>query len=315
MADLRRNLRASRLLTLTGAGGVGKTRLALQAAAEHVDHVPDGIWLVSLGAVRSPVGVAGAVATALGFSDLDIRPVLDRLTDHLAQRRALLILDNCEHLIEACAELVGRLLPACPELSILATSRHTLDVMGECVFTVPPLPPAEAVELLRDRVVGVGAGHRLHDVDEAQVTRLCTDLDGLPLAIELAASRLRTLSVEQVTARLEDRFALLSTDTETSLPGQRTLRATIDWSYELCTPGERLLWNRLSVFAGGLTLEAAESVCGGDGLSSYEVVDLLDQLVSQSVVLVDEGDRASTACSPTRAASRGASPPTAHPDP
>ncbi|MFI6624316.1 ATP-binding protein [Streptomyces sp. NPDC050528] len=292
LADLRRTMRASRLLTLTGAGGVGKTRLALEATAEHVEHVPDGMWLVPLGAMRSPAAVAGAVATALGLPDLGVLPVLDRLTEYLARRRALLILDNCEHLVEACAELAGRLLPACPELSILATSRRTLDVTGECVVTVPPLPPAEAVELLRDRVGGVGAEHRLHDVDEARITRLCADLDGLPLAIELAASRLRTLSVEQVTARLEDRFALLSTDAEISMPGQNTLRAAIDWSYELCVAGERLLWNRLSVFAGGLTLEAAEGVCGGDGLSPYEVVDLLDRLVSQSVVLVDEGDGA-----------------------
>ncbi|MDX3524218.1 ATP-binding protein [Streptomyces scabiei] len=290
LADVQRSMQDSRLVTLIGAGGVGKTRLALKAAADHTEHVPDGTWLVRLGAVRGPAGVAGAVAAALGLSDLGIRPVPDRLAEHLARRRALLVLDNCEHLVEACAELAVRLLRSCPDLRILATSRRMLDVTGERVFTVPSLSPAEGAELLRDRARGVGAEQRIREADDDLLTRLCISLDGLPLAIELAASSLRTLGVEQMTARLEDRFDLLCPDGRTTLSGQRTLRAAIGWSYELCAPDERLLWNRLSVFAGGFTLEAAESVCGEDGLSRYDVVDLLDRLVAQSVVLVEEQD-------------------------
>ncbi|WP_282702680.1 LuxR C-terminal-related transcriptional regulator [Streptomyces sp. CC219B] len=281
-------MRDARLVTLIGAGGVGKTRLALKAAADHAEHAPDGVWFVPLGAVRSPAGVAGAVAAALGLPDLGIRPVADRLTAHLARRRALLVLDSCEHLVEACAELAVRLLRSCPGLRVLATSRRMLDVTGERVLTVPPLSPAEAAELLRHRARDVGADQRIREADDDRITRLCARLDGLPLAIELAAAGLRTLDVEEVTARLEDRFGLLCPDGPTTLSGQRTLRTAIGWSYDLCTADERALWNRLSVFAGGFTLEAAESVCAGDGLSRYDVVDLLDRLVAQSVVLVSE---------------------------
>ncbi|MFM9442254.1 LuxR C-terminal-related transcriptional regulator [Streptomyces acidiscabies] len=283
LADVRRTVRGTRLLTVTGAGGIGKTRLALAATAGLGGCAPDGVWLVPLAPVRSGAGVATATAVALGLPDLGVRPALDQLTGYLAGRRALLVLDNCEHLVDACAELVSALLLACPGLRILATSRRTLDVTGECVYALAPLSPAEAAELLRVRAGEIGADHRVGEADGAEVARLCAGLDGLPLAIELAASRLRTLGVAEVAAGLEDRFALLS-------PGRPALRAAIDWSHELCTPAERALWSRLSVFAGGFTLEAVEEVCGGEGVSRWEVVDLLDQLVSQSVVLVEEGD-------------------------
>ncbi|WP_338682375.1 LuxR C-terminal-related transcriptional regulator [Streptomyces acidiscabies] len=283
LADVRRTVRSARLLTVTGAGGIGKTRLALAATAGLGGCAPDGVWLVPLAPVRSGAGVATATALALGLPDLGVRPALDQLTGYLAGRRALLVLDNCEHLVDACAELVSALLLACPGLRILATSRRTLDVTGECVYALAPLSPAESAELLRVRAGEFGADHRVGEADGAEVARLCAGLDGLPLAIELAASRLRTLGVAEVAAGLEDRFALLS-------PGRPALRAAIDWSHELCTPAERALWSRLSVFAGGFTLEAVEEVCGGEGVSRWEVVDLLDQLVSQSVVLVEEGD-------------------------
>ncbi|WP_105967758.1 ATP-binding protein [Streptomyces geranii] len=288
VTEVRRLLGATRLLTLTGAGGVGKTRLALEAAGAGGRTFPQGVWLVDMASVRDPGAVASAAATALELPDLGARSDMERLTGYLAGRRALIVLDNCEHLVGACADLAMALLSAAPELRILATSRQTLQLTGEWVFTVPPLAPEDAVELLRDRTTAVNAAFRITEANRAQILRLCTDLDGLPLAIELAASRLRILSVEQVVDRLKDRFTLLSSGSRAALPRQRTLRAAIDWSYELCAPAERLLWNRLSAFVGDFTLDAAEGVCAGDGISRHEVLDLLDQLVSQSIVLTTE---------------------------
>ncbi|MEV7394970.1 LuxR C-terminal-related transcriptional regulator [Streptomyces sp. NPDC091215] len=289
IAEVRRVLGSARLLTLTGTGGVGKTRLALEVAATARKAFPDGTWLVDLAPVRDASAVATTAAAAVGIVDLGDRPALDRLAERLAERRALIVLDNCEHLVDACAELAGALLSACPGLRILATSRQTLGMGGEHVFTVPPLKvPDEAVELLRDRACAVRPGFRITDANWDTVTRLCTDLDGLPLAIELTASRLRTLTVEQAVDRLEDRFSLLTSGSRTARPRQRTLRAAMDWSYELCSEAERLLWNRLSVFAGGFCLDAAEDVCAGEGLHTEEVLDVLDRLVAQSVVLPTE---------------------------
>ncbi|WP_217567219.1 LuxR C-terminal-related transcriptional regulator [Streptomyces sp. GbtcB7] len=288
VAEIRRFLGSARLLTLTGVGGVGKTRLALETATASRKAFADGTWLVDLAPVREPKLVASAAATALGVPDLGARPVLEQLAGYLAGRRALIVLDNCEHLIDACAELAQTLLSAAPELRILATSRQTLGITGEHLIDVPPLASDEAVELLRDRTVAVRPEFRVTDANRAAVSRLCDDLDGVPLAIELAASRLRTLTVEQVVERLEDRFTLLTGGSRTARPRQRTLRAAIDWSYELCGPAERLLWRRLSVFAQGFGLDAAEDVCSGDGIDREDVLDLLDRLVSQSVVLPTE---------------------------
>ncbi|MEV1069582.1 LuxR C-terminal-related transcriptional regulator [Streptomyces sp. NPDC050263] len=289
IAEIRRILGSARLLTLTGVGGVGKTRLALEAASASRKAFPDGTWLVDLAPLREPSSVASAAATAVGIADLGVRPTLDQLAGHLAGRRALIVLDNCEHLVEACAELAGRLLSAGPELHILATSRQTLGIAGEHVLIVSPLSvPDEAVELLRDRATALRPGFRITDANWDAVTRLCEGLDGLPLAIELAASRLRTLTVEQAADRLEDRFTLLTGGSRTARPHQRTLRALIDWSYELCGPAERLLWSRLSVFTGSFALDAAEEVCAGEGVPRHEVLDLLDRLVSQSVVLTTD---------------------------
>ncbi|MFJ9899995.1 ATP-binding protein [Streptomyces sp. NPDC091280] len=286
IAEVRRVLSSSRLLTLTGMGGVGKTRLALEFTAAVTKTFPDGTWLVDLAPVRDPSAVATTAAAAVGIADLGGRPALHRLAERLAERQALIVLDNCEHLVDACAELADALLSACPGLRLLATSRQTLGIAGEHVFTVPPLKvPDEAVELLRDRVCAVRPDFRITDANWDTVTRLCAELDGLPLAIELIASRLRTLTVEQAADRLEDRFALLTGGSRTARPRQRTLRAAMDWSYELCSPAERLLWSRLAVFAGGFGLDAAEDVCAGEGLPKQEVLDVLDRLVVQSVVL------------------------------
>ena len=291
LGEVRRLLGVGRLVTLTGTGGVGKTRLALEAAAASRKAFPDGVWVVDLATVEDPSALAAETAGALRIPDRGARPALDQLTDHLARHRALIVLDNCEHLIDACAGLAKALLSACPELRVLATSRRTLGVTGENVFVVLPMSiPDEAVELLRERAAAIRPDFRLTDGNRAKAAWLCADLDGLPLAIELAAVRLRTLTVEQVVERLEDRFALLTVGCRTTLPRQRTLRGMIEWSYELCTPAERLLWNRLSVFAGGFDLDAAEHVCAGDGIAEHEVLDLLDRLVSQSVVLMGAPD-------------------------
>ncbi|MFF3373992.1 ATP-binding protein [Streptomyces sp. NPDC002680] len=295
IAEIRRRLAEARLLTLTGVGGVGKTRLALEVAATARKGFADGVWLVDLAPVQDPATVAEVTATALGMPDLSARPAVEQLAAYLAERQCLIVLDNCEHLVDACAALADALLSAAPGLRVLATSRQTLGLAGEHVFTVAPLSvPDEAVELLRDRAAAHRPEFYITDGNRDAVTRLCTRLDGLPLAIELAAARLRTLTVDQVTDRLEDRFALLTGGSRAARPRQRTLRALIDWSYELCAPAERLLWNRLSVFAGGFGLDAAEGVCadvtdaGADGISRTDVLDLLDRLVAQSVVLITE---------------------------
>ncbi|WP_306819823.1 ATP-binding protein [Streptomyces sp. CA-210063] len=278
------------MLTLTGAGGVGKTRLALEAAAASEADFTDGVWLVDLAPVRDPASAATATATAtaLRLPDPGTRPVIDQLTAFLAQRSALILLDNCEHLVDACAELAHALLSASPELRILATSRRALGITGERVLPVPPLAPDEAAELLCDRVTAVRPDFQVTDGNRAQIRRLCDGLDGLPLAIELAASRLRSLTVEEAVNRLEDRFGLLSSGSPVARPHQRTLRGLIDWSHELCTPAERLLWSRLSVFLGDFCLDAAEAVCAGDGIGRNEVLDLLDRLVVQSIVVPTE---------------------------
>ncbi|WP_416979900.1 ATP-binding protein [Streptomyces sp. T028] len=291
VAEIRRLLGAVRLLTLTGAGGVGKTRLALEAATGLSKSFPDGLWLIELAPVQDPSMVAPTIASTLRLPDLGTRPALDQITDHLTHNRALIVLDNCEHVVDASAELAKKLLLACPGLRVLATSRQTLGVTGEHVLTVPPLPiPDEAIELLQERAIAVRPDFRITDSNRAQAVRLCTQLDGLPLAIELAASRLRTLPVDQLTDRLRNRFALLNGGCRTTPPRQRTLHGMIEWSYDLCAPAERLLWNRLSVFVGGFGLDAAEEVCAGEGIAEHEVLDLLDRLVAQSVVLATEAE-------------------------
>lgn len=288
VAEVRRLMRTARLVTIAGVGGVGKTRLALRVAELSSACFPDGVWLVDLASVRDPRLVAATAAAALGLPDLHTKPVLDVLTGQLARHQALVVLDNCEHLAEASAELATRLLAACPGLRVLATSRRILRVVGEHVHTLAPLPAdSQAVELLRDRIAAVRPGFRITAANRAHAVRLCVELDGLPLAVELAAARLRSLTLEQVVERLADRFALLTGGTT---PRQHSLLGTVEWSYELCTAAERLLWNRLSVFPGGFGLDAAEEVGAGEGIAAHEVLDLLDRLVAQSVVLTCDRD-------------------------
>ncbi|MFI5800018.1 glycosyl hydrolase family 95 catalytic domain-containing protein [Streptomyces sp. NPDC051677] len=285
IAEISRRLDPVRLLTLTGVGGVGKTRLAMETAFAVRDRFRDGVWLVDLAPVQEPSAVADQVATALGVPDQGGESVIEQLAGLLAEHQALIVLDHCEHLGDACAELVCTLLVAAPGLRVLATSRHTLGVRSEHLYTVAPLRGDDAAELLRQRATEAHGGNRLRDASPTDVARLCAQLDGLPLAIELAASRLRTLAVEQLADRLAERLGTLDSGRRTGAPRQSTMTGAIDYSYELCDPAERLLWNRLSVFAGGFCLEAAEDVCSGDGIARADVVDILDRLVAQSVVL------------------------------
>ncbi|MEV7390724.1 AAA family ATPase [Streptomyces sp. NPDC091215] len=282
LGGLARALESGRLVTVTGVGGVGKSRLAARAAAGAAPR--DGVWRVELASVRDPEFVAYAVVEALGLTDHTTRLPEETLLGHLAGRRILLVLDGFEHLVDACAELVAELLRQLPDLIVLAVGRRPLGVAGEVLFPLAPLGEDDAVALFAER-----AGRQGLDVrDCGDVREVCRRLDGIPLAIELAAGRLRALSPGQLLARLDDRFRLLTGGGRDGLPRHRTLRTTIGWSHELCTPAERLLWARLSVFAQTFDLEAAEYVCSGDGLSSEEILDVLTELLAQSVVAREE---------------------------
>ncbi|MFI9173596.1 ATP-binding protein [Streptomyces lincolnensis] len=282
LAALRGALDVARLVTVTGPGGVGKSRLSARAAAGCAH--PDGIWRVELASVHDPEFVDYTVVDALGLTDHTTRTPRETLLAHLAGRRLLLVLDGFEHLTAACADLVGELLSRAPGLRVLAVGRRPLGLAGERVLPLEPLGAEEAAELFADRA----ALHGITLRDEPEVRELCRRLDGIPLAIELAAGRLRALSPGQLLERLDDRFQLLTGGSRDALPRHRTLRTAIGWSHELCTPEERLLWSRLSVFAGRFDLEAAEYVCCGDGLPSDEVLDVLTELLAQSVITREE---------------------------
>ncbi|MER5429810.1 LuxR C-terminal-related transcriptional regulator [Streptomyces sp. NPDC002588] len=279
LADGRELLARARLVTLTGPGGVGKTRLAARIAARLERAFPDGVRFVHLSGLRDPALVPLAVADALDLHDHSERPALDALVERVRDRRLLLVLDNCEHLRPACAALTGALLRGTAGIRVLATSRHRLGLTEEHLLEVRPLPVPDpdgdlraadgypALALFADRAAAVVPGFRLTAANRASVARLCRRLDGLPLAIELAAVRMRVLGVEQLLARLDDRYRLLTGGSPAVLPRHQTLRAAVDWSHELCDERERLVWARLSVLAGSFDLETAEAVCGGGGPS------------------------------------------------
>jgi non-specific serine/threonine protein kinase len=299
MAAVRTLLAETRLLTLVGTGGVGKTRLALRVAAEALPEFADGVWLVELASLSDQDLVAPTVAAALGLRDDPERPPLDTLVAGIAHRRLLLLLDNCEHLIDACAELAEALLRACPHLRLLATSREALSCEGETVWRVPSLalpgPRADpaavadsgAARLFVERAAAARPGFALTDANAAAVAQICRRLDGIPLALELAAARLRGLSVQELAVRLDERFRLLTGGRRTGLPRQQTLRATVEWSYELLEEPERLLFDRLSVFAASFDAVAAEAVCAGGEVAESEVLELLLRLVDKSLVGAD----------------------------
>lgn len=296
-----------RLVTLTGPGGAGKTRLALQIAADRVGTQPDGVWLVELAALNDADQVLKAAAVALGIAENPDRPLLTGLIERLQAAEPLLVFDNCEHLIDPTAELIDHLLRASPEARVLATSRQALGVAGEHVWPVPTLPIPdperipEASELLRydavrlfvERAGEVRPDFTLDQDNAAAVARICRRLDGLPLAVELAAARVRSLSPQEIAERLERALDVLAPGARTALPRQRTLEATLDWSHQLLDSDEQVLYRRLGIFLGGCTLEAAERVCCQPPLNPTAVLDLLDQLVSKSLLTV-------TATAPTR---------------
>jgi non-specific serine/threonine protein kinase len=301
IAELLRLVGSTRLLTLTGAGGCGKTRLALELAANVLDRFPDGVWVVDLAAISNPSLVAQTVASTLDVREGANRPLREMILEYVSTRQILLILDNCEHLIAACAEFAEALLRAALRLCILATSREGLGINGETIWQVPSLSVPELLEgrsaetlarydatrLFVERATAVDPAFRVTGSNASEVARVCHRLDGIPLAIELAAARVTVLSLEQIDCRLNDRFRLLTGGSRTAVPRQRTLRATVDWSYDLLSDSERQLLRRLSVFAGGWTMEAAEEVTSGHGSEPEEVLDLLSRLINKSLVNVD----------------------------
>jgi len=303
MVEVKRSLAMTRLLTLTGSGGSGKTRLALEVARDLVGLYPDGVWLVELASISEPALLVQVVANALRVRELPGRPVTETLVGALETKQMLLLLDNCEHLIDATAHLANTLLSSCPHLKILATSREPLGVAGEGVWRVPSLAVPhtdrlpttgeltryDAVRLFLDRTRLRLPDFELTQENAGVVARMCGRLEGIPLAIELATARMGTLAVEQVAGRLEDSLGLLTGGSRTAEPRQRTLRATLDWSHGLLSEPERKLFKNLSAFAGGFTLEAAEAV-GPGGLAEADILDLLSKLVDKSLVIAEESN-------------------------
>jgi predicted ATPase/DNA-binding CsgD family transcriptional regulator len=315
IAEVKRLLARSRLVTLTGTGGVGKTRLAVRVAGQLRRAFPDGVWLVSLADLSDPALLPTTVATVLGVQDFSGQGLTAAVCEFLRGKHLLLVMDNCEHLVDACAGFVGMVLLAAPRVRVLATGRQSLAMAAEQCWRVPALPTpnlqeppdggqpnggndaarvsaqelagSEAVALFVERAQAVRAGFAVTPANGTAVARICRRLDGIPLALELAAVRLRAMSEQQILDRLDDRFGLLAKGDRAAASRQQTLQALIDWSYEHCTGPERALWQRASVFAGGFELAAAEQVCARDGITAGQVLDLVDALADKSVLSVD----------------------------
>jgi predicted ATPase len=300
LSEVKKALSAARLVTLTGIGGVGKTRLALRIAGEVRTDFRDGVWFVELGELRDESMLVDVVTATLGVRDQSARPSLEVLIEFLSSRQLLLVLDNCEQVVDAAAKLAETLLRACPEIRILATSREALGIVGETVEPLSPLPCPEtyseptplgsgndAVALFAERAAAAVPGFELTTENAVTIAQICSRLDGLPLAIELAAARLRAMSPEQILDRLSDRFTLLTRGSRRAPTRQQTLAWSIGWSYDLCTPDEQQLWGRLSVFSGSFELQAAEAVCGFD-MAAEDILDLVSYLVDKSILLRTE---------------------------
>jgi non-specific serine/threonine protein kinase len=293
-------LKEKRLITLTGSGGVGKTRLAIESANKLLPKFKDGVLWVDLGSLADPALLPQAVAQAAGVPEILSQSLIETLAAHFRFKHALLILDNCEHLVLACAQLADHLLSTCANLKMLATSREGLDILGETIWQVPSLSipdgqvmpgreslrKFESIQLFIDRAVMIQPTFELADQNARSIMQICRRLSGMPLAIELAAARVKMLSVEEIAQRLDDRFRLLTGGSRTALPRHQTLRATIDWSYDILSEPERILFRRLSGFVGGFTLDAAEAVAVGGDDFQLQVIDLLGQLINKSLVTV-----------------------------
>jgi predicted ATPase/class 3 adenylate cyclase/DNA-binding CsgD family transcriptional regulator len=288
MADVSRLLDENRLVTLTGAGGAGKTRLAVEVAAQLTTQVPDGVWYVDLAPITHAAVVPVAVARALGLPDQPGRSTDDTLIRFIGDRRLLIVLDNCEHLLDASASLARQLLEACPELRLLTTSREPIGIPGEVTFVVPSLSLTdEAIELFTDRARRALPDFAVADDNAATVEEICRRLDGMPLAIELAAARVRALTLDEILDGLHDRFRLLTGGARRSVRRQQTLRASVDWSHALLTEIERVLFRRLAVFLGGFDLEAGHAVAGEAEVERYQVLDQLTLLVDKSLLIAE----------------------------
>jgi predicted ATPase/class 3 adenylate cyclase len=291
---------ANRLVSLTGVGGTGKTRLAVETARRAVSERPDGAWLVELAPVTNPHFIMSTIADTWGLRAGEGASIEDVVMRYLWSRDLVLIIDNCEHLLDGAAAAIKQLLDACPTLRVIATSRESLGIRGEAVLRVPSLGLAdathtledsEAVHLFLDRAKAVRPDFEPSGEEMAAIGRICTRIDGIPLGIELAAARLRSMSAPELARRLEDSFRILSGSAKAALPRQRTLAATIDWSYDLLKPPEQAMFRRLSVFTGGLDFEAAEAVCVGDEVEDWEVLDHLDSLVDKSLIIpLEDGE-------------------------
>lgn len=301
IGEIKRLIDDTRLVTLTGSGGCGKTRLALQVAADLTDGYTDGVWLVDLARVTNPGVVAQTLAAVFSLREEHSRDPLDTISSYLAGKKMIIVLDNCEHLVEACADLTRSLLERCPSLTFIATSREPLGVPGESPWRVPSmsipvedeapqidaLTQYEAVQLFIDRATRTRPGFEITNENAPAVAQICHRLDGVPLAIELAAARVRVLSPQQISDGLTNRFHLLTGGSKTVMPRQQTLRGSVDWSYFLLSGSERSLLERLSVFSG-FTLEAAQEVCSGEGIEKQQILELLSQLVDKSLVAMEE---------------------------
>ena len=296
-------LEGSPLLTLTGPGGVGKTRMAIEIAADELPEFDEGIWFIDLSRLTDPAFVVPALASAAGIMHAPGQPILDTVIEYFRGRRAMLVLDNCEHLLEVVAQSVDSMLRSCSSLRIVATSREALAVDGEAVFPVPSLavpdpgsvapedlPNYDAVRLFVERATAAVPSFRMTERSAPAIVQICRRLDGVPLAIELAAARVRALPVEQIAARLDDRFRLLTGSSRITVPRHQTLRQTIDWSHDLLADDEKAVFRRLAAFVGGCSLEAAEVVCAGPPVDDGAILDLLSRLVDKSLLTADTGE-------------------------